>query len=106
ERGEWAERGRGGERGAPWGMGWRTPLSISRAACVQIGSPRHSISLFEHRIYPKTAAHMWTALCLQEPWQSADRIACDHMSGLLSRSHMTAAKMVSATRVPNTFAAL
>ena len=30
-----------------------------------------------------------------------DRIACDHMSGLLSRSHMTAAKMVSATRVPN-----
>ena len=26
-------------------------------------------------------------------------IACDHMSGLLSRSHMTAAKMVSATRV-------
>src|SRR5262245_41746570 len=33
------------------------------------------------------------------------RIACDHMSGLLSRSHMTAAKMVSATRVPNRAAA-
>jgi len=28
-------------------------------------------------------------------------IACDHMSGLLSRSHMTAAKMGSATRGPN-----
>lgn len=31
-----------------------------------------------------------------------DQIACAHMSGLMSRSHMTAAKMVSATRVPNT----
>jgi len=28
---------------------------------------------------------------------SADQIACDHMSGLLSRSHMTAAKMGFAT---------
>src|SRR5436190_15882561 len=35
-----------------------------------------------------------------------DRIACDHMSGLLSRSHMTAAKMGSATRVPNSAATL
>jgi len=26
--------------------------------------------------------------------QRADRIACGHMSGLLSRSHVTAAKMV------------
>ena len=34
-------------------------------------------------------------------WQTCDRIACDHMSGLMSRSHMTAAKMVSATRGPN-----
>ena len=33
------------------------------------------------------------------------RIACDHMSGLLSRPYMTAAKMVSATRVPNRAAA-
>src|SRR5947208_10987887 len=33
--------------------------------------------------------------------RGVNRIACDHMSGLLSRSHMTAAKMVSATRVPN-----
>jgi hypothetical protein len=37
--------------------------------------------------------HMWTAPCSQEVQQRADRIACDHMSGLLSRSHMTAAKM-------------
>ena len=32
----------------------------------------------------------------------SDRIACAHMSGLMSRSHMTAAKMGSATRGPNT----
>ena len=48
--------------------------------------------------------HMWTAPGLQEVAQRADRIACDHMSGLLSRSHMTAAKMGSATRVPNIIA--
>jgi hypothetical protein len=41
--------------------------------------------------------HMWTAPCSQEVQQRADRIACDHMSGLLSRSHMTAAKMGFAT---------
>ena len=35
-----------------------------------------------------------------------DRIACDHMYGLLSRSHMTAAKMGSATRAPNRNATL
>ena len=38
--------------------------------------------------------------------QRADRIACGHMSGLLSRSHVTAAKMGSATRDPNIAAAL
>jgi len=38
---------------------------------------------------------------LARGWAARDRIACDHMSGLLSRSHMTAAKMGSATRVPN-----
>ena len=41
--------------------------------------------------------HMWTAPGPQEAQQRADRIACDHMSGLLSRSHMTAAKMGFAT---------
>src|SRR5260370_22498969 len=34
--------------------------------------------------------HMWTAPDLQESWQRADRIACDHMSGLLMAVHMTA----------------
>lgn len=34
-----------------------------------------------------------------------DRIVCGHMYGLLLRSHLTAAKMVSATRVPNRLAA-
>ena len=38
---------------------------------------------------------------LARVWQGVRRIACDHMSGLLSRPHMTAAEMVSATRVPN-----
>ena len=33
---------------------------------------------------------MWTAPGLQEVAQRADRIACDHMSGLLTRSQMTA----------------
>jgi len=40
---------------------------------------------------------MWTAPGSQEVQQRADRIACDHMSGLLSRPHMTAAKMGFAT---------
>src|SRR2546430_16858241 len=35
---------------------------------------------------------------------AADRIACDHMSGLLMRSHITAAKMGFATRGPNIIA--
>ena len=48
-----------------------------------------------------TESHMWTAPCLQGSAQSTGRSDCDHMSGLLSRSHMTAAKMGSATRVPN-----
>src|SRR5215211_8722593 len=47
---------------------------------------------------------MWTAPGSQEVKRRADRIACDHMSGLLMRSHMTAAKMGSATRVPNMYA--
>jgi hypothetical protein len=41
--------------------------------------------------------HMWTAPGPQEVVQRADRLACDHMSGLLMRSHMTAAKMGFAT---------
>jgi hypothetical protein len=36
---------------------------------------------------------MWTAPGLQDLAQRTDRSDCDHMSGLLSRSHMTAAKM-------------
>lgn len=39
---------------------------------------------------PDTGTHMWTAPGLQELWQGGDRIACDHMSGLLLRSGMTA----------------
>src|SRR5689334_15489763 len=35
---------------------------------------------------------------------AARRSDCDHMSGLLMRSHMTAAKMGSAAQVPNTSA--
>src|SRR5688500_4094212 len=39
--------------------------------------------------------HMWTAPCWQEAESNSDRSDCGHMSGLLMRSHMTAAKMGS-----------
>src|SRR6266851_7439836 len=46
------------------------------------------------RVTPDDAgSHMWTAPGLQDLAQRTDRSDCDHMSGLLSRSHMTAAKM-------------
>lgn len=38
----------------------------------------------------RAAVHMWTAPSLQELFDSFDRIACVHMSGLLERSHMNA----------------
>ena len=54
---------------------------------------------------PRASARAPVPICGRPPAckRSAvvQRIACDHMSGLLSRSHMTAAKMVSATRGPN-----
>ena len=43
---------------------------------------------------------------LQELCSVQTRIACDHMYGLLSRSHRTAAKMGSAAEVPNISAVL
>jgi len=42
----------------------------------------------------KAGTNMWTAPCLQDLDSGVRRIACDHISGLLSRPHMTAAKMV------------
>ena len=39
---------------------------------------------------------MWTAPCLQGYFGGLIGIACAHMSGLLMRSHMSAAKMGSA----------
>ena len=43
---------------------------------------------------PKSGVHMWTAPswqgCLGSARQCSDQIACVHMSGLLSRSHMNA----------------
>src|SRR5687768_15288175 len=45
--------------------------------------------------------HMWTAPCWQEAELISDRSDCGHMSGLMMRSHMTAAKMGSTARVPN-----
>ena len=44
---------------------------------------------------------MWTAPSWQEAEFFSDRSDCGHMSGLLMRSHMTAAKMGSTARVPN-----
>jgi hypothetical protein len=52
----------------------------------------------------KAGTHMWTAPSLARPVSGVRRIACDHMSGLLSRPHTTAAKMVSATPGPNSVA--
>jgi hypothetical protein len=46
--------------------------------------------------------HMWTAPASQGFGQRFDQIACVHMSGLVLRRIWTLAKMVSATRVPNT----
>jgi hypothetical protein len=51
-------------------------------------------------------SHMWTAPALQVLWtEFFDRIACDHMSGLVCGRSCPLAKMVSAARVPNSRAA-
>jgi hypothetical protein len=51
-------------------------------------------------------SHMWTAPALQVWWtEFFDRIACDHMSGLVCGRSCPLAKMVSAARVPNNRAA-
>ena len=70
-----------------------TPVEEREACAPRLGRP--------YRAGRPAASHMWTAPCLQGSAQSTGRSDCDHMSGLLSRSHMTAAKMGSATRVPN-----
>src|SRR5258705_3007400 len=65
------------------------------------GSGLSSVRQYHSAVVPaKAGTHMWTAPWLQE-FVRVNPIACDHMSGLLSRSHMTAAKMGSATRGPN-----
>src|SRR6266496_6801549 len=43
----------------------------------------------------RSGTHMWTAPCSQEAEPVSDRSECGHMSGLLVRSHTTAAKMGS-----------
>jgi hypothetical protein len=54
---------------------------------------------------PAEASRKRGPICGRPPackgWQCADRSDCDHMYGLVTRSRMTAAKMGSATRVPN-----
>ena len=45
---------------------------------------------------PKAGIHMWTAPWLQGCFGGLIGIACAHMSGLLMRSHKSAAKMGSA----------
>jgi hypothetical protein len=44
----------------------------------------------------KAGIHMWTAPCLQGCFGGLISIACAHMSGLLMRSQLSAAKMGSA----------
>jgi hypothetical protein len=60
-----------------------------------------SVVVSTHRSTPsvipaKAGIHMWTAPCLQGYFGGLIGIACAHMSGLLMRSHMSAAKMGSA----------
>src|SRR5713101_8038485 len=73
-------------------------LSRSHMTAAKMGSatrgPNNQTASFAN------GSHMWTVPWLQE-FVRVNPIACDHMSGLLSRSHMTAAKMGSATRGPN-----
>ena len=59
------------------------------------------VTFFPSVIPAKAGIHMWTAPCLQGCFGGLIGIACAHMSGLLMRSHMSAAKMGSARWVPN-----
>ena len=78
----------------------RVPLfADSEEAGYAFGS-NPPYALTQDVVPAKAGTHMWTAPWLQE-FVRVNPIACDHMSGLLSRSHMTAAKMGSATRGPN-----
>jgi len=80
----------------PGGLGIMSPGIMTGVGGASLDWDRR------RRVTPvQTASHMWTAPGLQDLAQRTDRSDCDHMSGLLSRSHMTAAKMGSATRVPN-----
>jgi hypothetical protein len=94
-------------------QGYLSAIDVQRN-CVQLHKRRRSIHRrnhpdpLKHRRHPvkkplaeeRTRAHAerhHDGPRLQEVQQRADRIACDHMSGLLSRPHMTAAKMGFAT---------
>ena len=72
----------------PGRLGYQSPGIMTGAGGASLDWDRR------RRVTPvQTASHMWTAPGLQDLAQRTDRSDCDHMSGLLSRSHMTAAKM-------------
>src|ERR1700685_791006 len=87
----WSECGARGRRfvaAAPGRLGHQSPGTMTGAGGASLDWDRR------RRVTPvQTTSHMWTAPGLQDLAQRTDRSDCDHMSGLLSRSHMTAAKM-------------
>ena len=65
----------------------RWTVKFSKATVAEDGKPQQrdiAIPAFGYK------NHMWTAPVSQESCNVFDRIACDHMSGLWARSHMTA----------------
>src|SRR5258708_1709615 len=86
--------GRVDTKGAPAGALGASSLSFEQYALLNSARPRASGDPYVDG--PRLARWL----------QRVNRSDCDHMSGLLTRPHMTAAKMGSATRVPNSAAAL
>ncbi len=64
--------------------------SFKRRSRIVLNSALASACPFGMASLTVSISHMWTAPASQDCGQIFDRIACDHMSGLCVRSHMTA----------------
>jgi drug/metabolite transporter (DMT)-like permease len=89
---------------------WRTPTAGEIGLAVLMGTFSTTGHWLIILAYRKAAAstiapYVDGPLLARVLNRILDRIVCGHMSGLLLRSHLTAAKMASATRVPNKLAA-
>ncbi|MPR11263.1 hypothetical protein [Microvirga tunisiensis] len=78
--------------------------TVAMEACASAHYWGRQISTLGHRVR-LIAPYVDGPLLARVLNRILDRIVCGHMSGLLLRSHLTAAKMASATRVPNKLAA-